>query len=456
MKRIQDVPFNPARWPFFYGWMILGTGTLGMLMSVPGQTVGVSVFTDFLIKALGLSRSSLSLAYLVGTVGSALVLSTAGRLYDRRGARAVGVAAGAGLALTLVGLSFSPAAARAVRGLLPGIPAAPIAFVVISVGFFLVRFLGQGMLTLSSRNMVMEWFEKRRGMANAVMGVSISFGFSYSPRVFNALIDRGGWQHAWRVLAAVLAGFAVIAFLLYRDKPEDHGLVPDGGNVRAKRRTHPETAAAADFTLRQALRTYSFWIFALSLVLAGMVITAFTFHIVSIFGDADMSRARAVAVFFPASIVAVILQFTGSWASDYIRLKWMAVTLLAGVAVLAASVAWLTPGPVVLVLILGQGMTQGMIGIVSNVTWPRFFGRRHLGAISGLATAMTVGGTALGPFFFSLVRDITGGYAGAGITSALLSGALLLAALRAERPPAPESGDRPEKNTQSSGHYDEP
>ncbi|MFW6289211.1 MAG: MFS transporter, partial [Spirochaetota bacterium] len=85
-QQLQSVPFEPARFPFFYGWVLLGSGTIGLLMSAPGQTVGVSVFTDPLMEALGLTRSLLSLGYLVGTLASALLLSRAGRLYDRYGA----------------------------------------------------------------------------------------------------------------------------------------------------------------------------------------------------------------------------------------------------------------------------------------------------------------------------------------------------------------------------------
>jgi hypothetical protein len=35
-------------------------------MSIPGQTMGVSVFTDILIEKLGISRLNLSLTYMVG------------------------------------------------------------------------------------------------------------------------------------------------------------------------------------------------------------------------------------------------------------------------------------------------------------------------------------------------------------------------------------------------------
>jgi sugar phosphate permease len=424
---LRRFPFDPRRLPFFYGWGVLAFGTLGMLMSSPGQTIGVSVFTDALIDELALSRTGLSLAYLVGTIGSAFMLAQAGRLYDHFGGRLVATGAAGALALVLAGLTFSPQVASAFGG-----PVA--AFIIISVGFFLLRFSGQGMLTLGSRNMVMEWFDTRRGLANAVMGVSISFGFSAAPRVFDDVIGALGWRGAWQVIALAVAGFGLLAFLFYRDTPEAHGLKPDGPLAAKSRRTHAESHAGRNFTLREARRTYSFWVFALSLFLVGLVITAYTFHIVSLFADAGMSRAQAVSVFFPAAGVAVVVEFSGSYISDFVRLKYIAMVQLLGLIVLSVSIAVLAPGLPVAGLIVGQGLMQGVFGILSNITWPRFFGRAHLGAISGFAMALNVAGTAVGPYVFSFGRDLSGGYGGAALVCAAVAVALLVAVTRADRP----------------------
>ena len=59
----SDWPFPAARVPVFYGWVIAALSTLGFLMSIPGQTMGMAVFTDPLIEALSLSRTQLSMAY---------------------------------------------------------------------------------------------------------------------------------------------------------------------------------------------------------------------------------------------------------------------------------------------------------------------------------------------------------------------------------------------------------
>jgi cyanate permease len=345
------------------------------------------------------------------------------------------VAVSLGLGGVLLYLSFSPTISAALLRLLPFAGPAAASFIVMSVGFFFLRFLGQGSLTLVSRNVVMEWFEKRRGMANAILGVAVSFGFSYSPRILDRLIQSGGWQSAWRYLALFIGGgFCLFAFIFFRDRPEDFDLEPDGGTVKVRKILHPETAAGRNFELKDARRTFSYWVFILAITMAALIVTAFTFHIVSIFAEAGLGRSRAVAIFFPSSLVAVSIQFLSSWASDYIKLKYLLALQVAGMGILALGIVLLSPGLPVILVILGNGITQGLMGVTNNITWVRFFGRKHLGAVSGFAAAWTVAGSAVGPYLFSLSLDITGSYSAIAIVSLGITAALFIASLKADRP----------------------
>ncbi len=428
-------PFSPGRIPFFYGWVILALGSLSYVMTVPGQTVGVSVFTDFLIEELRLSRVDLSLAYMIGTVGSALLLSKAGRVYDRRGVRIVGTAVIVMLGLLLLILSQADSIVAGLAKVLGLALQGAIAFCFMSVGFFALRFLAQGVLSLLARNMVMKWFDARRGFVNGILGLCVSFGFSYSPRVLNAMIEQYTWKGTWKLLGLFIGiGFAVVFLLLARDNPAECGLEPDGSRpVDRKKRgivSHPER----DFTLAEAKRCYTFWIYTLVIALCGFHITGLTFHVVSIFAEVGMDRAAAVSIFFPASVISVSLNFILNWASDHIKLKYVLIVGVVGLLVSAAGLVFLGPPLTVALLIAGNGIVFGAYGVVSTVTWPRFFGATHLGAISGFGMGWMVGGSAVGPYLFSLSLRYTGSYVGAGYFSFGTAALLLALALRAERP----------------------
>ena len=441
-ERFKSIPFKPVKWPFFYGWVIIFAGIAGMIMSIPGQTIGVSVFTDPLIGALDIGRVNLSTAYMIGTILSGLCIPFAGRMYDRYGVRPVIMIAGILMGLTLLYLSRIVDVALFASGIFSSVDTAIIAFVLITAGFFSLRFFGQGVLTMTSRNMVMKWFEKRRGFANAIVGITISFGFSYSPQVIDMLIDNITWQGAWKLLGMISGGFVLFAFIFFRDNPRMYGLVPDGRKKKHKGGDDPNLPLLKEYTLKEARSTYSFWIFNLSLALQALYITAFTFHVISVFRVNGYDHNTAITIFLPASVVAVLFHFFGSWLSDYMKLKYFLLLELTGMLISMSALIFLDFSPAMRwVLIVGNGIMQGMFGVISAVTWPRFFGLKHLGAISGYVMSWTVIGSAAGPFIFSLSYRMTGQYTIATLFCIVIAVVLFILGLKADNVNRPQIDD---------------
>ncbi|MCF8359720.1 MAG: MFS transporter [Prolixibacteraceae bacterium] len=426
-------PFKVNKFPFFYGWIILIAGTIGVVMSIPGQTMGVSVFTDFLIDALRIERTSLSLAYLLGTVISGFLITRAGKYYDIYGARFMAMVSGFMLGLMVIGLTKIDAIVDLITGLFHSSYRTPVVFVLLVIGFFGIRFFGQGVLTMVSRNMVMKWFEKKRGFANAIMGVAVSFGFSYAPRLFNGMIEQSGWRATW-VQIGLFVGivFVLFALVFFRDNAVDCGLKPDG-NLKIKgKRAWQKTTKEKTFTLKEARAKYSFWVFNLAIALNAMYVTAITFHVVSIFDQAGMDRQTAISIFLPASFVAVLFNFVGGWISDFIRLKYLLMINMAGIILSGFALIQLDSLPLAYyILIAGNGIMSGLFSVLNTVTWPRFFGTKHLGAISGYSMSWTVIASALGPYLFSLSLKFTGAYTAGILFCVAFATALLFLGIKA-------------------------
>ncbi|RKY09882.1 MAG: hypothetical protein DRP66_01100 [Planctomycetota bacterium] len=83
---------------------------------------------------------------------------------------------------------------------------------------------------------------------------------------------------------------------------------------------------------------------------------------------------------------------------------------------------------------LGYGVTGGMWGIIFSVALPRFFGREHLGAISGLTMSICVLASAVGPWLFSRGYRQTDDYRTVIGLSMVIPAAIILMALKAENP----------------------
>ncbi len=405
----QHLPFSPATFPINYSWVILLVGIIGVIMSIPGQTMGVSVFTDSLLTALSLERLELSNAYLIGTLLSATLLPKVGRLYDKYGGRILAMLAAGLMTITLLLIASCEGIVQAISPFFASGKILP--FVVITLLFFMLRFSGQGVLTMVSRTMLMKWFIENRGFANGLSGVAVAFGFSIAPGIFNGMIEEIGWQLTLQRLGLVAFGFVFFAYLFFRDTPESSNCEPDGGKIlfpsEHKKTSLPDQAA----TVSQARKTFTFWTFNLTIALMGLYYTAITFHIADIFEKANMSRSVAFAIFVPSAFISLFCNFFGSWISDYIQLKYLLFAELIGILISAFAVMYLATYPICYyLLIVGNGIVTGLNGVLASVSWPRFFGLGHLGAITGYAMSWNVGGSALGPALFSFFERQSGTY----------------------------------------------
>jgi OFA family oxalate/formate antiporter-like MFS transporter len=415
-------PFDVKRLPFFYGWVILLLSTLGFLASIPGQTMGMAVFTDFLIVALDLTRTQLSMAYLLGTVGSALLLTRAGVLYDRWGGRVVIPVASFALGLMILFISY----VDKVAGFFG--ESSFVGFISIMLGYFGVRFWGQGVLTSASRNVLLVWFERRRGLVSGVRGVFVSLGFSMAPLLLAWMIAGLGWRGALWVMAFVVGLiFSIVAVVFLRDTPQECGIRPDGKPVDNS--DSAPILPSLSFTLDQARSSQIFWLVSLSLSIHSLLITAVTFHIVSIFAQSGRDEVQAFAFFLPSALVSTSVNLLASWQADNRSLKPFIFLMLMSFLIGAVGLLNLQHNWGMLLMILGMGAGGGLWGVVSNLAFIRYFGPLHLGAISGLCTSLMVFASAIGPALFSVGLDITKSYSGPIYICVLMIILLLISSL---------------------------
>ena len=374
--------------PFYYGWAVLAAATFGLMMTTPGQTLGISVFLDRIIADLGVSRSQVSLMYTFGTLGGSLILPFVGRFIDRRGPRISVIIISSLFALACVWMGF-------VSGL-----------VTLAIGFVLIRSLGQGALSLVSIHVVNIWFVRRRGLAVGLTGLGMALATALFPLLIEALVNALEWRRAYMALGGLVAlTILPIGALLFRSHPERFGLRPDSSRA-PKEEPRPE----ANYTAARARRTRTFWIFLSGHFLVAMLSTALVFHHYDIMASGDLDRVAAAAVFIPFAVVTASVNLITGFLMDRVPPRaLLSVMLLLQTA--ALGVASLVTGSAMM-LLYGclLGTVQGMNGAISASVYAYYFGRAHIGAIKGFSTTITVAGTALGPFVVAVGFETFGSY----------------------------------------------
>lgn len=431
------VPFEPKHAPLHYGWIVAVAGTLGMVASVPGQTIGVNVFNEQLIAVLELSRTAVSTAYFVGTAASGFLLPRAGRLFDQWGARRMIAVAAIALALSLCYMSVVDGVAGVI-GAIFGDAGSGFWIRAISLvfGFFLIRFFGQGLVMMTSRNMIGKWWVAHRGKVFSIGGIAVTVSFSLAPKVFDASIEAIGWRESWRVMAFLLAPvFCLVGWLLYRDNPDECGLEVDAGKTpRDDKSGDPEFRLVKEFTRSDALRSFSFWAFTSVFALHACYFTAYAFHVLDVAADLGVAKEAILNLFIPVAGLNAVVSFASGWVSDKWRLKYLLAAMAAGIAVGGLGLAMFSGWWLSAAVVVGLGVSGGCFGPLSGVFMPRFFGVKHLGAISGFFSSVIVVGSAIGPLVFSLVRRYLGSYQAAHWTAVGLSLVLVVTAFRADNP----------------------
>ena len=405
----------PLAWRDFVGWRIVVLATITGALTGPGQTVGVSVFVDPMIETLGLTRSELSTAYLIGTLLGAVALLPVGRRIDRIGTRR---------AMTLIGIGFG-------IGLL--VMSGVQGFVTLVVGFTLIRWLGQGSQQLVSTLAITPWFERRRGFVFGIATTATAVLMSFTPILLGAAIGLFDWRVAW-ILAALAIWLLVlpIAHFGIVDRPSDVGQYPDGDPAPHPSEEPPP--AVISRTRREALRQSRFWLLSFVIGATSMLVTALNFHQISLLGEQGLSVTEAAAMFLPQVLGTLVASLIMGALADRIPARFLLMTSMALLVLSLVLAAQLRPGPMILVYAIVLGAAAGAGRPLVATLLPRWYGLAHIGAIQGVAALVAVAASSIGPLALSLPSETLGGFGQAALVLVAIPIVVGLAALTISEP----------------------
>ncbi|MEM9519724.1 MAG: MFS transporter [Actinomycetota bacterium] len=370
----------------FSGWRILALATIAMGLTGPGQTIGVSVFIDQFADDLDLSKNAISGGYALGTLCGSLTLPTVGRWIDRYGVRR---------AMTLIATLFAGGLAymSGVQGL-----------ATLTIGFFFIRMLGQGSLSLVSSVTISRWFDRRRGFALGIAMTVSSALMALVPVALSFTIDEVGWRSAWLVASGTVGVIVIpLAWFGIIDRPAAVGQFPDGEPSANTTDAGHEWGVDRDVVLR----TRAFWILALATSLASMLVTALNFHQIALLGESGFSETEAAIMFLPQVLGSSVGSPGMGLALDRVGTRYapaFTLVMLAGSLLLAG---WVTSTAGVVVYAVWLGLQSGMVRTLGAALLPAWFGTKHLGAIQGAMTFLGVLASAAGPIAFAVTESAT-------------------------------------------------
>lgn len=355
---------------------ILTFGFLFSFFSCFGQTFFVSLYVPYFTELLGISKTSFGTIYAVVTLLGAFLISFTGKYIDSMPLKKYSLLVFMGLILSMFLLS-----AVQVTGML-------------IIGLFLIRWLGQGLMSHTSSIGIAKYFTENRGKALSFSAMGHPAGNFLLPFIMLPLIAFTGWRTSL-VLVSVLALVIMLPVIQNLDKTVKQVAANDPAYDTAK----PETTEPKYFL------TAKFWIIAVNIFILPFILTSVSLYQYSI-GEANGWSSSWVAFSFSffAIFSAVGLLISGNLIDKFTGLYLFPLYLLP--ALLGVIILFLFKSqfafPVFFAL---TGFSSGLGSTVKTATQTEVYGISSLGKVRSYFSTIIVLSTALGPPVFAYFVD---------------------------------------------------
>ncbi len=404
---VKPLPFGGKR-PF-YGWVIVGVGLVTQFFQgVTNQ--GFSSYLPFLQAKFGWSKAVMAAPRAVSQVDNSILGPVEGYLVDKFGPRVI-----ATIGIFFMGLGLI------LFGLTNSLWLYFTANIIIDIG---TGFEGLLIMSVAVNN----WFRRKRTLAQAIMLLGFSMAGLVGVPALGLVQTNINWQSAaiGSGLIIWLIGFPCAQLL--RTNPEPYGLFPDGAASTAPQfanKASRYSPSEYDFTLREAVRTPTFWFLAIGWALGGMAMgvaqTHLFLHLEAAQGGVGLTHATATMVWSVASFSNIPCRLLGGILGDRfpknILLGVSSIFMAVSVYILAVA----NDIKMAMAFAVIYGIGWGIRTPVMNAIQADYFGRRSLGKIIGWLQSLSLPVTIAAPIIVGYVADVQDTYRVAFSVTALIS-----------------------------------
>jgi len=420
----------------FFGWWTVLSGSLLSAWVIGFQVHGFSALFKPIASEFGFSRTVTSVAVSIGSAVHGIASPLTGWLVDKFGPRVL-ITIGmfiTGLGLILMNFVNSLWTFYAVWGVILGIG--------MSMG-----------LEIPIDKAITNWFVKKRGVA-----LSVRWFFTGSAGLVLSLVAWLISTQGWRMTCVIgglgiwLIGLPLARLFVKPQRPEYYGLLPDGATAEAKAGedvnqmidrgvNYAAELQEVEFTLRQVLRTPSYWLLISAISVQWIGFEAILPHSVPFLTDMGVESVKAASLLGIIILSSTPSRLVGGFLMDRIKTRHLRFLMAGAFLIQAAGITafllnqTITMAYVFLALLwVGVGIALPLDAGIRS----RYFGRKAFGSIGGVSMAFTIPVTMLAPVYAGWVYDNTGSYISAFHLFAILFAvsAVLVSLARPPKPPA--------------------
>ncbi len=267
----------------------------------------------------------------------------------------------------------------------------------LSIGIFLMRFSGQGLMSHTSTTTISRFFERSRGKALSTIWFGLSSAEFILPVLVTYLFVIYSWRSVWQGIAIIIIIFLPFVVLSTIKKIKL--------DSREKNLGPEKSFKIKSWRRQEVIKDYRFYIVSLNMLAMPWIATG-VFVYQSFISDSKMwniyTIPKAFMVYSLASIITLF--FSGFLADKFTSRKlilFMNIPLLIAMFVLFNYQHELSA-----FIFLGLvGISNGLANVLGSSTWAEIYGVKFIGSIKALTTAFMVFSTAFGTAVFGLMID---------------------------------------------------
>ena len=395
---------------FMSTWWIVFAGALAHAVSTGLAYFGLSAYFPSFEREFGWSRTAISGAFSMARVESGLLGPAEGYMTDRLGPKRVMYLGIVICALGFLGMSL--------------VNTLPMLYVTIVVGIVLGSSVG---FYIPVSVVVATLFRARRSLAFGIFRMGPGLSGLLVP-VVGFMIVWWGWRVASAASAVIIVAMGwPLARAIGGAYERSVGLVEPPADTPARGGAAKAPAPEVSLTLRQVLRTRSFWLLSAVMGLRQMVTEGISVHLVVLLVDRGWGQGVASGLLGGSALIGVPSRLAFGWMGDFVDKRRLMLGLLSALSVSVLTMGTTSSSNWFMAGLVLYSLCYGGLASLQEPIRADYFGIRHFASIQGFSRLFVTAGSVMGPVSAGLFYDLTHSYtvpltifAGSAFTSTVL------------------------------------
>ncbi|MDP3061873.1 MAG: MFS transporter, partial [Chloroflexota bacterium] len=379
----------------YYGWYVIAVAFATTGLAVGTGQYAFGVYVRPLEQEFGWTRTQVNAALSLGAV-SGLIAPLVGRLTDRFGSRRV-----MALSLLMIALSYL------LRPFMTQLWQWYALNVLMFIGF-------PGATILPAGKLVGLWFERTRGRMMGLTTMGNNFGGLTMAPLAGYIVGASGWLWGYVAFGLLALLVAPAAALVVRDRPEDVQREQarwEGAGRHSEGRGGSARRVVSGLTVREALRSPTFYLMTLGLLLAGFTYPSVLTQLIPHMENEGVPVQRAALALSVLAGFGMAGKLAFGLLAERITARYalmLSLSMQVGCLVLLLSIR--ANSPLLWLFVALIGLPFGAVGALMPLIVQETFGLRHFASLLGLVNMATVVSSIVGPLLAGASFDATGSY----------------------------------------------